>query len=77
MLMERASDWLRNKGMNLMRGPWSFVSQEWGLVIEGAVDSQGDLIVSEVADFLIVIRGCLVSETTSFLITVPILYDIP
>jgi hypothetical protein len=35
MLMESAATWLRNKGMKIMRGPWSFVSQEWGLVIEG------------------------------------------
>jgi GNAT superfamily N-acetyltransferase len=37
MLMESAATWLRNKGMKIMRGPWSFVSQEWGLVIEGFV----------------------------------------
>jgi len=35
MLLEYAATWLRNKGMTIMRGPWSFVSQEWGLVIEG------------------------------------------
>jgi len=35
MLMDTASQWLRSKGMNRMRGPWSFVSQEWGLVVEG------------------------------------------
>jgi hypothetical protein len=35
MLMEGAASWLRQKGMTIMRGPWSFVSQEWGLVIEG------------------------------------------
>jgi ribosomal protein S18 acetylase RimI-like enzyme len=34
-LLDAASGWLRNKGMKFMRGPWSFVSQEWGLVIEG------------------------------------------
>ncbi|MGD0756122.1 MAG: hypothetical protein ABR927_13795 [Bacteroidales bacterium] len=39
MLMECAATWLRNKGMTVMRGPWSFVSQEWGLVIEGFVPS--------------------------------------
>lgn len=35
LLLEAARDWLRARGMTRMRGPWSFVSQEWGLVIEG------------------------------------------
>jgi GNAT superfamily N-acetyltransferase len=35
MLFDAAAGWLRKKGMKFMRGPWSFVSQEWGLVIEG------------------------------------------
>ena len=35
MLLEAASHWLRQKGMTAMRGPWSFVSQEWGSVLEG------------------------------------------
>jgi GNAT superfamily N-acetyltransferase len=35
LLLETASDWLRSHGMKTMRGPWSFVSQEWGLVVEG------------------------------------------
>jgi len=39
MLLDAASDWLRTKGMKVIRGPWSFVSQEWGLVIEGFVPS--------------------------------------
>jgi GNAT superfamily N-acetyltransferase len=39
MLMECAATWLKNKGMTFMRGPWSFVSQEWGLVVEGFVPS--------------------------------------
>jgi GNAT superfamily N-acetyltransferase len=38
-LLDAAAGWLRNKGMKLMRGPWSFVSQEWGLVIEGFTPS--------------------------------------
>ena len=39
MLFEAAAGWLRSKGMKYMRGPWSFVSQEWGLVIEGFTPS--------------------------------------
>lgn len=39
MLLDSAGVWLRNNGMMVMRGPWSFVSQEWGLVIEGFVPS--------------------------------------
>ena len=39
MLLDTAAKWLRNKGMKRMRGPWSFVSQEWGLVIEGFTPS--------------------------------------
>jgi len=35
MLLETAAGWLRERGMASLRGPWSFVSQEWGLVIEG------------------------------------------
>jgi ribosomal protein S18 acetylase RimI-like enzyme len=35
LLLGAARDWLRAKGMETMRGPWSFVSQEWGLVVEG------------------------------------------
>lgn len=35
LLLETARDWLRNKSMTLMRGPWSFDSQEWGLVVKG------------------------------------------
>lgn len=35
MLFDAAATWLRSKGMKIMRGPWSFVSQEWGLVLEG------------------------------------------
>lgn len=34
-LLTAARDWLRAKGMTSMRGPWSFASQEWGLVVEG------------------------------------------
>lgn len=34
-LLSAARDWLRGKGMNAMRGPWSFASQEWGLVVDG------------------------------------------
>jgi len=34
-LFTAAQDWLRSKGMKIMRGPWSFASQEWGLVVEG------------------------------------------
>lgn len=35
LLLSTAADWLIDKGMKVIRGPWSFVSQEWGLVIEG------------------------------------------
>lgn len=35
MLLDTAAGWLHEKGMTSMRGPWSFVSQEWGLVLEG------------------------------------------
>ena len=39
MLLDAASGWLREQRMTFMRGPWSFVSQEWGLVIEGFTPS--------------------------------------
>ena len=35
LLLGAARDWLAARGMTSMRGPWSFVSQEWGLVVEG------------------------------------------
>jgi hypothetical protein len=35
MLLDTAAEWLRARGMQTMRGPWSFVSQEWGAVLEG------------------------------------------
>lgn len=35
ILLDTAAGWLKEKGMTSMRGPWSFVSQEWGSVIEG------------------------------------------
>jgi GNAT superfamily N-acetyltransferase len=35
LLLTAAHDWLQQRGMRAMRGPWSFVSQEWGLVLEG------------------------------------------
>ena len=34
-LLDAAKSWLLAKGCTSMRGPWSFVSQEWGLVMEG------------------------------------------
>lgn len=34
-LLSAARDWLKSKGMTSMRGPWSFASQEWGIVVEG------------------------------------------
>ena len=34
-LLEAARTWLRYRNCTHMRGPWSFVSQEWGLVVEG------------------------------------------
>ena len=35
MLLTSAADWLYEKGMQFIRRPWSFVSQEWGAVLEG------------------------------------------
>jgi len=35
LLLDAARGWLRERGMPSMRGPWSFASQEWGLVVEG------------------------------------------
>jgi GNAT superfamily N-acetyltransferase len=35
LLLEAAREWLRAAGCSPMRGPWSFVSQEWGMVLEG------------------------------------------
>jgi GNAT superfamily N-acetyltransferase len=39
MLLAAAQSWLRGRGMKVMRGPWSFVSQEWGMVVEGYTPS--------------------------------------
>ena len=35
LLLDAARSWLREQKMVVMRGPWSFVSQEWGAVVEG------------------------------------------
>ncbi len=35
LLLETAAEWLKSRGMKIMRGPWTFVSQEWGFVVEG------------------------------------------
>ena len=35
LLLGAACRWLQGRGMQALRGPWSFSSQEWGLVIEG------------------------------------------
>lgn len=35
LLLDIAREWLAGRGMKAMRGPWSFVSQEWGAVVEG------------------------------------------
>ena len=34
-LLNAAKSWLQKKGMTSMRGPWSFASQEWGMVVDG------------------------------------------
>lgn len=38
-LLEAARTWLRVRNCTAMRGPWSFVSQEWGSVVEGFTPS--------------------------------------
>ena len=38
-LLEAARDWLQIRNCTSMRGPWTFVSQEWGLVVEGFTPS--------------------------------------
>ncbi len=35
LLLETACSWLRERKMTRMRGPWTFVSQDWGMVVEG------------------------------------------
>jgi ribosomal protein S18 acetylase RimI-like enzyme len=35
LLLDTAQEWLKKRDMKIMRGPWSFASQEWGLVVEG------------------------------------------
>jgi len=39
LLLDSARNWLTERGMKVMRGPWSFVSQEWGAVVEGYTPS--------------------------------------
>jgi len=43
MLLNTARDWLMSQDMKFMRGPWSFVSQEWGSVVEGFEPSPVDV----------------------------------
>jgi GNAT superfamily N-acetyltransferase len=35
LLLKKAEDWLRDRKMRTMRGPWNFVSQDFGLIVEG------------------------------------------
>jgi GNAT superfamily N-acetyltransferase len=35
ILLETAQTWLQKRGMTLLRGPWNFVSQDFGLIIDG------------------------------------------
>lgn len=39
LLLDTGREWLTQHGMHRMRGPWSFVSQEWGSVVEGYTPS--------------------------------------
>jgi hypothetical protein len=39
LLLDAARTWLQARKCTLMRGPWSFVSQEWGSVVEGFTPS--------------------------------------
>ncbi len=39
LLLEAARQWLLDRQCTAMRGPWSFVSQEWGSVVEGFTPS--------------------------------------
>ena len=39
LLLDTAREWLKEHLMRAMRGPWSFVSQEWGAVVEGYTPS--------------------------------------
>ncbi|MFZ2098663.1 MAG: hypothetical protein WAV05_18685 [Anaerolineales bacterium] len=39
LLLDTTRKWLSAHGMQRMRGPWSFVSQEWGSVVEGYTPS--------------------------------------
>ncbi|MBN1953130.1 MAG: hypothetical protein JW801_18135 [Bacteroidales bacterium] len=39
LLLNAAKDWLLHMKCTRMRGPWSFVSQEWGSVVEGFTPS--------------------------------------
>ncbi len=38
-LLTAAKEWLKQRKMKYLRGPWSFASQEWGLVYEGFTPS--------------------------------------
>jgi GNAT superfamily N-acetyltransferase len=39
LLFEVAQAWLKSRDCISIRGPWTFVSQEWGLVVEGFTPS--------------------------------------
>jgi hypothetical protein len=47
LLLQAAADWLHERGMDSMRGPWTFVSQEWGVAsarlaeFDGVSDHRG------------------------------------
>ncbi len=35
LLLNKAQQWLKNRGMQALRGPWNFVSQDMGFITEG------------------------------------------
>ncbi|MCF8297789.1 MAG: hypothetical protein K9J13_09625 [Saprospiraceae bacterium] len=39
ILLNSARSWLQEQKCSSMRGPWSFVSQEWGMVVDGFTPS--------------------------------------
>ena len=45
ILLEAAQRWLQNHDMKLMRGPWNFVSQDFGLIIDGFESATGHIVI--------------------------------
>jgi GNAT superfamily N-acetyltransferase len=80
LLLGAARDWLKEQGMETMRGPWTFVSQEWGLVVEGFEPAPVVMAPYNPPAYEALLEGCGLAKAKDLLcweVSVPEGYRIP